>query len=41
MINSHTAVPFANSPVFLLVMIVVGWAGVYWLYGKSGTVKGF
>jgi uncharacterized membrane protein len=41
MINSHTSVPFANSPVFLLVMILVGWGGVYWLYGKSGTVKGF
>jgi uncharacterized membrane protein len=40
MINSHTAVPFANSPVFLFVMILVGWAAVYWLYGKSGTVKG-
>jgi uncharacterized membrane protein len=40
MIDSHTAVPFANSPVFLLVMILVGWAGVYWLYGKSGGVKG-
>ena len=23
-----------------VVMIVVGWAGVYWLYGKSGAVKG-
>jgi hypothetical protein len=27
--------------VFLLVMILLGWGGVYWLYGKSGQVKGF
>jgi uncharacterized membrane protein len=41
MINSHTSVPFSNSPVYLFVMILLGWGGVYWLYGKSGTVKGF
>ena len=41
MINSHTSVPFSNSPVYLFVMILLGWGGVYWLYGKAGTVKGF
>ena len=41
MINAHTSVPFSNSPVYLFVMILLGWGGVYWLYGKSGEVKGF
>jgi uncharacterized membrane protein len=41
MINQHTVVPFASSPVTLLVAIAAGWAAVYWLYGKAGTVKGF
>lgn len=41
MINAHTSVPWANSPLFLLLMILVGWAAVYWLYSKSGQVKGF
>jgi uncharacterized membrane protein len=41
MINSHTATPFANSWLWLIVMIVVGWAVTYWLYSKAGQVKGF
>jgi uncharacterized membrane protein len=41
MINAHTTVPFASSFVSLLVAILVGWAAVYWLYTKAGTVKGF
>lgn len=41
MINLHTAVPWAESAVWLFVMIVVGWTTVYWLYTKAGQVKGF
>jgi len=41
MINSHTTVPFAQSPVYLMVMILVGWGVVNWIYTKAGTVKGF
>ena len=41
MINSHTTVPFASSPVYLFVMIVVGWGGVYLLYQNTARVKGF
>ncbi len=41
MINAHTAVPFASSPIWLFVVIVVGWAAVYWLYSKAAQVKGF
>ena len=41
MINSHTSVPFANSPLDPLLMISSAGAAVYWLYGRSGTVKGF
>jgi uncharacterized membrane protein len=41
MINSHTATPFANSWLWLIVMIVVGWSATYWLYSKAGQVKGF
>jgi uncharacterized membrane protein len=41
MINSHTIVPFAGSPLSLLFAVVIGWAGVYWLYSKAGQVKGF
>jgi len=41
MINSHTAIPFASSFLWLFVMIVLGWAAVYWIYDKAGKVKGF
>ena len=41
MINSHTTVPFASSPVYLFVMIVVGWGAVYLLYQNTPRVKGF
>ena len=41
MINSHTPVPFASSPIYLFVMIVVGWVAVYLLYQNTPRVKGF
>ena len=41
MINSHTTVPFASSPVYLFVMIVIGWGAVYLLYQNMTRVKGF
>jgi uncharacterized membrane protein len=41
MINSHTPVPFASSPVYLLLVILVGWAAVWALYKKAPQVKGF
>lgn len=39
MVDQHTT-GFA-SPVYLLVVILLGWALVYWLYTKAGQVKGF
>jgi len=39
MINAHTTV--LSSPIWVLVMVLVGWAAVYQLYTKSGQVKGF
>jgi uncharacterized membrane protein len=41
MIDSHTIVPFAGSVATLIAAFLVGWAAVYWLYGKAATVKGF
>lgn len=41
MINQHTIVPFAASPITLLVAIVLGWGAVYLIYDKAGKVKGF
>jgi uncharacterized membrane protein len=41
MINSHTTVPFAASPLFLLVATLAGWWAVNLLYKKAATVKGF
>ena len=41
MINSHTAVPYASSPVYLFVMILVGWGATYLLYKNVPRVKGF
>jgi uncharacterized membrane protein len=40
MINSHTVVPGANSPLWLLGVILVGWFGVSLMYGKSTKLKG-
>lgn len=41
MINMHTTVPGANSWLYLLGAIVIGWFAVYLVYGKAGKVKGF
>ena len=41
MISSHTTTPFASSPVYLLVVILVGWGAVYLLYEKAPKVPGF
>ena len=40
MINSHTVVPGANSPLWLPGVILVGWFGVSLIYGKSTKLKG-
>lgn len=41
MINMHTTVPGANSPLYLLGAIVLGWLVVQWTYKKSAKIKGF
>jgi len=41
MIDSHTPVPFASSPVYLFVIILVGWGTVWALYKKAPQVQGF
>jgi len=41
MINSHTVVPFAANIAYLILAIPLGWAAVYLIYNKAGTVKGF
>jgi hypothetical protein len=40
MINSHTVVPGADSPLWLLGVVLVGWGGVTLIYGKSTKIKG-
>ena len=40
MINSHTVVPGADSPLWLLGGVLVGWGGVTLIYGKSTKIKG-
>ena len=40
MINLHTTA-FSGNPVYLILAIPLGWAAVYWIYGKAGTVRGF
>jgi uncharacterized membrane protein len=40
MINSHTVVPGADSPLWLLGVVLAGWGGVSLIYRKSGKVKG-
>ncbi len=39
MMNQHAT--YAANPVTLCVAVLLGWGAVYWLYGKSKTVKGF
>ena len=41
MINSHTTTPFASSPIYLFIVILVGWGAVYLLYKKAPKVPGF
>jgi uncharacterized membrane protein len=41
MINMHTVVPGANSPLYLLGAVLVGWGAVQYTYGKAAKVKGF
>ncbi len=41
MVNQHTVVPGADSPLYLLGAILVGWVAVHFLYEKSTKVKGF
>ncbi len=41
MINLHTVVPGANSPVWLLGVVVVGWYAVSLFYDKAAKVKGW
>lgn len=40
MINAHTAVPAADSWLYLPGVVLVGWASVALLYKKAGTLKG-
>jgi uncharacterized membrane protein len=39
MMNQHATT--GANPVTLCVVILIGWAAVYWLYNHSKTVKGF
>ena len=41
MINMHTVVPGADSWIYLLVAILIGWAGVAYMYKKAARLKGF
>lgn len=41
MINMHTTTPAANSWLYLLGVIVIGWAAVAWMYKQAAKVKGF
>jgi uncharacterized membrane protein len=41
MINAHTAVPAANSWLYLIGSIVVGWVVVSLVYDKSARIKGW
>jgi uncharacterized membrane protein len=41
MIDSHTTTPFASSPIYLFIVILVGWGAVYLLYKKAPKVPGF
>ena len=39
MMNQHAT--WAADPLTVALSVLVGWGAVYWLYGKSKTVKGF
>lgn len=41
MMNMHTTVPAANSPLYLLGAVALGWLAVQLVYGKAAKVKGF
>jgi uncharacterized membrane protein len=41
MINAHTTVPGANSWLYLVAAILIGWLVVAWVYKKAATIKGF
>jgi uncharacterized membrane protein len=41
MINAHTVVPGANSPLYLLAVVLIGWGTVAFIYKKAGQLKGF
>jgi uncharacterized membrane protein len=41
MIDAHTVVPFANSFIYLLVMIAIGWWFCSMFYRQAAKVKGF
>jgi uncharacterized membrane protein len=40
MINYHTSA-FSGNVGWLILVIPLGWAAVYLIYNKAGTVKGF
>ena len=40
MINQHTVVPAAASPIYLFAVTLLAWLVVSWLYDKSAKVKG-
>lgn len=40
MIEAHTAVPAANSWLYLIVVILIGWALVSLVYKKAGKIQG-
>lgn len=40
MINVHTVVPGADSPIYLLAVVLVGWWLVSLMYGKAEKIKG-
>ncbi len=41
MINAHTTVPAADSPLYLMGVILIGWTGLMLIFKKAGKVKGF
>lgn len=41
MVNAHTTVPAANSWLYLLAVIILGWLAAAWVYKQAGKVKGF
>jgi uncharacterized membrane protein len=40
MVNQHDTWA-AGSPIWLMIIVPIGWAAVYWLYTKAPQVKGF